>query len=64
MKRALRMEHFCLKVLSAEGLWEGSLTGEPGRYIKKGIDTGISFHRGPVGEPGGDSLAATFERKG
>jgi len=25
---------------------------------------GISLHRGPIGEPGGDSLAGTFERKG
>jgi hypothetical protein len=25
---------------------------------------GISLHRGPIGEPGGDSFAGTFERKG
>jgi hypothetical protein len=32
--------------------------------LRKALDMGISLHRGPVGEPGGDSLAATFERKG
>jgi len=31
--------------------------------LRKALDTGISLHRGPVGEPGGDSLAGTFERK-
>jgi hypothetical protein len=24
---------------------------------------GFSFHRGPIGEPGGGSFAGTFERK-
>jgi hypothetical protein len=28
---------------------------------RKALDTGISLHRGPVGEPGGDSLAGTLE---
>jgi hypothetical protein len=32
--------------------------------LRKALNTGISLHRGPVGEPGGDSLAGTFERKG
>jgi len=32
--------------------------------LRKAQDTGISLHRGPVGEHGGDSLAGTFERKG
>jgi len=32
--------------------------------LRKVLDTGISLHRGPTGEPGGDSLAGTFERKG
>ena len=31
--------------------------------LGKALDTGISLHRGPVGEPGGDSLAATFKKK-
>jgi hypothetical protein len=32
--------------------------------LRKALDTGISLHRGPVGEPGGDSLVGTFARKG
>jgi len=32
--------------------------------LRKALDTGICLHRGPVGEPGGDSLAGTLERKG
>jgi hypothetical protein len=32
--------------------------------LRKALDTGISLHRGPVGELGGNSLAGTFERKG
>jgi hypothetical protein len=30
--------------------------------LRKTLETGISLHRGPVGEPGGDSLAGTYER--
>jgi hypothetical protein len=32
--------------------------------LRNVLDTGISLHRGPTGEPGGDSLAGTFERQG
>jgi hypothetical protein len=32
--------------------------------LRKALDMGISLHRGPTGEPGGDSLARTLERKG
>jgi hypothetical protein len=32
--------------------------------FRKALDMGISLHRGPVGEPGKDALARTFERKG
>jgi hypothetical protein len=32
--------------------------------LRKALDMGISLHRGPVGEPGGNLLASTFERKG
>ena len=32
--------------------------------LRKALDTGISLHKGPTGEPGGDSLAGTLERKG
>jgi len=28
--------------------------------LRKALDTGIPLHRGPTGEPGGDSLAGTF----
>ena len=33
--------------------------------LRKALDMGIiSLHRGPIGEPGGDSHVGTFERKG
>jgi hypothetical protein len=32
--------------------------------LRKALDTGISLYRGLVEEPGGDSLAGAFERKG
>ena len=36
-----------------KGTWrEGSITGDPGGYVEKDLDKGISFHRGPTGEPG------------
>jgi hypothetical protein len=31
--------------------------------IQNSLLTGFSLHRGPVGEPEGDLLAGTFERK-
>ena len=31
--------------------------------FRKAQDTGISLHRGPVGEPGGDLLARTLREK-
>ena len=31
--------------------------------LRKVLDTGFFLHGGPAGEPGGDSLAGTFERK-
>jgi hypothetical protein len=37
---------------SVKGTWrEGYLAGDPERYAEKALETGISFHRGPVGEP-------------
>ena len=57
---ALGMKYFSLKGL----IEEGSFTGDPGRYVKKALDMDISLYRGPTGEPGGDSLAGTFEQKG
>jgi len=43
---------------------EGSPAVDPGGYVEKALDMGISLHRGPVWEPGVDSLAGTFGRKG
>jgi len=31
---------------------EGSLAGDPEGYVAKSVETGISLHRGPAGEPG------------
>jgi len=42
---------------------EGSFTGDPGKYVKKGSGYG-HLNRDPVRERGGDSLAGTFGRKG
>jgi hypothetical protein len=33
------------------------------RDMQNALKTGLPLHRGPVGEPGGDSFAWTFERK-
>jgi len=36
-----------------KGTWrEGSLAGGPGGQVEKALAMGISFHRGPAGEPG------------
>ena len=32
--------------------------------LRKALDTDISIYRGPIGEPGGVSIAGTFQRKG
>jgi hypothetical protein len=40
------------------------LLGALGDMLRKALDTGISPHRGPVGESGGDSSVGTSERKG
>ena len=35
------------------GTWrEDFITGDPGKYVEKALETGISFHRGPAEEPG------------
>ena len=31
--------------------------------MQNALQTGLSLHRGPVGEPGGGSFTRTFERK-
>ena len=45
-------------------LGRASLLGTLEDMLRKALDTGLSLHRGPVGEPGGGLLAGTFERKG
>jgi hypothetical protein len=55
--------------LSEEALCRGPLGRAPllgtlEDMLRKALDMGVSLHRGPIGEPGGDSLARTFERKG
>jgi hypothetical protein len=45
-------------------LGRAPLLGSLEDMLRKALDMGISLHRGPVGESGGDSLAWTFERKG
>jgi hypothetical protein len=45
------------------GDWrEGTLAGDPGGYTEKALDMGISFHRGPIGEPGRGLIYQDFER--
>ena len=36
---------------SVKGTWRGSLAGDPEGYAEKALETGISFHSGPIGEP-------------
>ena len=45
-------------------LGRAPLLGTLENMLRKAPDTGISLYRGPVGEPGEDSLAGTFKRKG
>ena len=45
-------------------LGRAPLLGTLEDMLIKALDTGISLHRGPTGESGGDSLVGTFERKG
>jgi hypothetical protein len=61
---------------SGEGAFlseEALCGGPPGRVpllgtledmLREALDMGTSLHRDPIGEPGGDSLARTFEKKG
>jgi len=45
-------------------LGRAPLLGTLEDMLRKALDMGISLHRGPIGKPGGDLLAETFERKG
>jgi len=43
---------------------EGSRAVYPGEQLEEALEMGISFHRGPVGEPGGGgSSTVNFERQ-
>jgi len=47
--------------------WRGdSFTGDPGGYVEKALEMGISLYRGPAGEPGrgliNQGLTRDFER--
>jgi hypothetical protein len=66
MKGALEIERFSLKRPIVEDLWEVLLYWGPWMedMLRKALDTGIYLHRSPVGEPGGDLPARTFERNG
>jgi hypothetical protein len=44
-------------------LWRAPLLGTLEDMLRKTLDMGISLHRGPTGELGGDSLAGTFEKR-
>jgi len=45
-------------------LGRAPLQGTLEDMFTKALDTGVSLHRDPIGEPRGDSLAGTLERKG
>jgi hypothetical protein len=46
------VEHLSLCGSSVKGTWrEGSLAGNPEGYVEKALETDISSHRGPAGEP-------------
>jgi hypothetical protein len=40
-----------------------SFTGDPGGYVEKVLETGISLHRAPLGNLEGGSFIGTFKRK-
>ena len=54
LKGALEAECVSVCGSSAKGTWrEGSLAGDTDGNVEKALETGISFHRGLVGEPRG-----------
>jgi hypothetical protein len=58
-------EAFLSEETQCEGpLGRAPLLGIREDMLRKVLDTGISLHRDPVGELGGDSLVGTYERKG
>jgi len=50
--RALETEHSSLWALCEGDLEGGSFPEDPEGYVEKALETGISLHRGPAGEPG------------
>jgi hypothetical protein len=58
MKRALEVECFSLRELCEVNLEVGFFTEDPGGYVEKALEMGISHHRGPAGEPGRGSLTS------
>jgi len=42
---------------------EGSLVGDPERYVENALETGISSHRGPIGEPVRGLPTRDFEKR-
>ena len=47
LKGALEVGSLCGS--SVKGTWRGgSLAGDPEGYVEKALETGISFHRGPI----------------
>ena len=59
LKGALELQRLCLREF-CEGNLEGGLPCW-GRKVGKALEKGISFHRGPVGEPVRGSSTGDFE---
>ena len=44
--------------------WRGDfITGDPGRFVQKALEMGISFYRGSVGEPQRELIYRYLERE-
>ena len=56
------MEHLCLWEFCYGNLEGGSFAGDPVRYEKNALETGISLHGGSVRQPGVGSSTGDFER--
>jgi hypothetical protein len=51
-RRALETGHSYLWALCEGNREGGSFSEDPEGYVEKALETRISFHRGPTGEPG------------
>ena len=57
------MQRLTLYGSSVKGTWrKGSLAGDPEGYVEKALETGISFHGGPILENLEGSSTGDFER--